>query len=94
MEDVAVDMINTNFILANTSNVLANTPIDYLKDVELAGSLFRDDCTNGAISCVYTHFFVDHREPLAALDVFKAKRRWCLGELPEGHEFLILLPVE
>jgi hypothetical protein len=41
---------------------------------------------------MFTEFYVDHAEPLAALSVFKDKRRWSLGDLPEGHEFLIILP--
>jgi len=85
-------MIDTDFIVENTSKILETTPIDYLKDVKLAGSLFEDNCTTGAVSCVFTEFYVDHAEPLTALESFKM-RRWCLGEVPEGHEFLVVLPV-
>ena len=92
MLGVSVESIDTDFIVKNATKILHTTPIDYLKDVKLAGSLFDDSCTNGAVSCVFTEFYVDHAEPLAALEVFKT-RRWCLGELPEGHEFLIILPV-
>lgn len=41
---------------------------------------------------MYTEFYVDHTEPLEALEVFK-KRGWCLGELLDGHEYLVILPV-
>ena len=92
MLDVSVDLIDTNFIATNTAKVLETTPIDYLKNVKLAGLLFDDSCTTGAVSCVFTEFYVDHHEPLAALEIFKM-RKWCLGELPEGHEFLVILPV-
>ena len=47
----------------------------------------------GAVSCVYTEFYVDHAEPLEVLEVFKKARGWCLGELLNGHEFLLILPI-
>ena len=68
------------------------TPVEYLRDIKLRGSLFGDD-SSGAVSCVYTEFYVDHKEPLEALNIFRSRNRWCLGELLDGHEFLILLPV-
>ena len=93
MLGVLVELIDTDFIIRNTAKILEATPIDYLKNVKLAGSLFDDSCTTGAVSCVFTEFYVNHDEPLAALEFFKTRRRWCLGELPEGHEYLIILPV-
>ena len=59
--------------------------------MELRGSLFEDECTTGAVSCVFTNFYVDHGEPLEALAVYKGTGRWVLGELLDGHEFLIIL---
>jgi hypothetical protein len=55
--------------------------------------LFKDNCISGAVSCMYTEFYVDHTEPLEALDIFKQNRGWCLGELLDGHEFLVILPI-
>ena len=47
----------------------------------------------GVVSCMYTEFFVDHREPLAALDVYKKKAGgWQLDELLDGHEYLVIVP--
>ena len=92
MLGVSVELIDTDFIIRNAAKILEATPVDYLKNVKLAGSLFDDCCTTGAVSCVFTEFYVNHAEPLAALEIFKT-RRWCLGELPEGHEYLIILPV-
>jgi hypothetical protein len=69
------------------------TPIEYLKNIKLQGELFEDNCTSGAISCVYTKFCVDHTEPLEALQIFRQRGGWCLGELLDGHEFLIILPI-
>ena len=47
----------------------------------------------GAVSSAFTKFYVDHKEPLEALDNFKEKGAWCLGELLEGHEYRVLFPV-
>ncbi|CAG8413284.1 unnamed protein product [Penicillium salamii] len=46
---------------------------------------------SGLVSGVNTRFFVDHVEPLEALEEVKAKWHWPLGELEEGHEFLMIL---
>ena len=91
---MAVNRIDTHFIFQNATKILERTPIEYLKDVRLVGSLFDKNCTTEAVSCADTHFYVDHKEPLAALDAFKAARGWCLGELLEGHEFLIIISVD
>ena len=88
-----VDKVDTNFILEDASKILASTPIDYLKDAKPCGSLFDENCTTGAVSCLDTKFYLDHHEPLDVLNVFKSSGRWCLGELPEGNEFLIIVPV-
>ena len=93
MLGLSVDAVDTNFILRNTAKILEVTPVDYLKNVKLAGSLFDESCTTGAVSCVFTEFYVNHDEPLAALETFKTRGKWCLGELPEGHEYLVILPV-
>ena len=73
---------------------MKKSPIKYLQDAKLCGSLFEENCTSGAISSVFTNFYVDHAEPLQALSVYKAHQQWVLGELLDGHEFLIILPVQ
>lgn len=83
-----VDKIDTNFILNNTAKILDSTPIEYLKGAKPCGTLFEENCTTGAVSSLFTQFYVNHEEPLEALSRFKRNGRWCLGELPEGHEFL------
>lgn len=93
MQDVRMDRVDTGFISKNAKNILATTPVNYLK-AELHGSLFEDNCNTGAVSCVDTKFYVDHRVPLEVLDTYKKDGRWPLGELFEGHEFLIIVPVE
>ena len=91
MWDVKVNAIDTNFIGQHAQEILSVTPIEYLKNVKLRGNLF-ENCSSGIVSCAYTKYYVDHNEPLEALKVFK-DRGWCLGNLLDGHEFLIILPI-
>lgn len=83
------------FIRANAAAILRATPVNYLKgsDTRLVGTAFDSECVSKAVSAVCTNFFVDHREPLEVLDGFRREYGdiWPLGELPEGHEFLILV---
>ena len=62
--------------------------------MELRGSLFEDKVMSGAGSSVFTSFYVDHTEPLTALAKYKARNQWLLGDLLEGHEFFMILPVQ
>ncbi|KAI9797318.1 MAG: hypothetical protein M1825_006016 [Sarcosagium campestre] len=57
------------------------SPIDYIKDAKLRGSLFDPEVTDGTISCVDTGFFVDHSEPLEALKIVREDTSWPLGDL-------------
>ena len=49
--------------------------------------------TPGMVSSVFTEFYVDHEEPLEVLGKFRAKGKWCLGDLLDGDEFLSLFSV-
>ncbi|KAF9467411.1 hypothetical protein BDZ94DRAFT_1305486 [Collybia nuda] len=92
---VKVDEIDLEFIKTNASSILSSTSVSYVKDAALRGSLFQDkeDYEPGAVSSAYTEFFVDHGEPLRALETLQRRKEWCLGELLDGHEFVVLLPV-
>ena len=81
------------FCRENAKLIFEVSPVDYVRAMQPRGSLFEKDCTSSAISSVNTEFYVDHGEPLAALQTFKASGKWCLGELLEGHEFLVIVPV-
>lgn len=72
-QGIGVYSIDTNFIRENAAKVLEATDVQYLQRAQLRGSLFQEDCNSGAVSSVFTEFYVDHREPLEALDEFKAK---------------------
>jgi hypothetical protein len=81
------------FICENVAKVLVFSTINYLKTAELCDELFQENSDTSSISSVFTEFYVDHAEPLEASDKFKARGRWCLGELLEGHKYLALFPV-
>lgn len=81
------------FCQQNAKSIVEGSPVNYIKNMELHGSLFEDGCTTGAVSSAFTKFYIDHKEPLAALAAYKSRGRWVLGELVEGHEFLIIVPV-
>lgn len=85
--------INLDFCQQNARAILQASPISYIQNMALCGSLFEDNCTSGAISSLFTSFYVDHAEPLKALSAYQARGQWLLGELLDGHEFLIILPI-
>lgn len=68
----------------NASEVLSTSPVSYIHDAELRGTLFDASDVSGMVSAVNTNFFVDHTEPL--------EWQWPLGKLSEGHEYLLILP--
>jgi len=84
--------IDTEYCRLNGKKILARTPVDYLQNLQFRGSLFEENCTTGAVSSVDTSFYVDHAEPLEALKTYQERGNCALGELLEGHEFLIILP--
>jgi len=92
-QDVKIESIDLTYCRENAKQIIEASPVDYVRGMKLCGSLFEAGCTSGAISTVFTGFYVDHTEPLAALQVFKDAGKWPLGELIEGHEFLVILPV-
>ncbi len=68
------------------------SPVDYVRNAELRGSLFHlEDSSSGLVSCADTGFFVDHAEPLEALVWVREIIEWPLGELLDGHEFIMVI---
>jgi hypothetical protein len=88
--DAKVHAIDTTFMRQNAAKILKDTPVKYLHGAQLRGSLFEENCASAAISCLDTRYFVDHKEPMEALAVFREAGGWSLGELPDGHEFLLI----
>jgi hypothetical protein len=72
--------------------VMDTCPVGYVKEAKPRGALFEGDGKDGSISCADTQFCVDHEEPLQALESVREKgSAWRFGELPDGHEFLVLV---
>ena len=69
------------------------SPIRYIRDAKLRGNLFDPEDASGLVSSADTGFLVDHEEPLEALAWVRESIDWPLGELHDGHEFLIVLEV-
>ncbi|KAK3687398.1 hypothetical protein B0T22DRAFT_534810 [Podospora appendiculata] len=80
------------FAREHAAAVMAASPITYVKDAEPRGLLFTAPSggADGLVSAVNSNFFVDHDEPLAALEWLTARGLWPLGELRDGHEFLLV----
>lgn len=86
-----INSIPTGFISENANIVMKESAIEYVRNAELCGNLFDPDDTSGVVSSVCTHFFVDHAEPLEALKWVRQGLSWPLGELLDGHEFLLII---
>ncbi|KAI2065042.1 hypothetical protein LOZ40_004287 [Ophidiomyces ophidiicola] len=87
--------IRLDFIQAHAAAIMKASPVSYVRDARLHGSLF-DSATNphGAVSSADTNFHVDHREPSAALAEIRATmdHYWPLGDLGgDGHEYLLIV---
>ena len=85
-----MNTVKLNFIRDHAEGIIAASPISYVKDAKLRGRLFESNDPSSIVSCVDTNFFVDHTEPLEALTWVREHRDWPLGELIDGHEFLLI----
>ncbi|KAI9819308.1 MAG: hypothetical protein M1827_007465 [Pycnora praestabilis] len=86
-EDVNLEMTRDH-----ARSLMASCPVTYVSEAKIRGALFGDEVDDGSISCADTGFWVDHTEPLEALNVVREKGiTWPLGELPDGCEFLVLI---
>lgn len=68
------------------------SPIPYIREAKLRGALFEPEDSTGLVCGVNTQFFVDHEEPIEALKMVQETWEWPLGDLLDGHEFLLILP--
>lgn len=85
-----INAVTLDFIRDNADAIMKVSPVEYVKNAKLRGSLFDPQDISGAISSVYTKFFVDHTEPLEALEWVRGGLYWPLGELFDGYEFLLI----
>ncbi|KAI9748900.1 MAG: hypothetical protein M4579_007077 [Chaenotheca gracillima] len=89
-----INAVRLDFIQDHAQGIMESSPISYVRDAKLHGSLFNPEDTDGSVSCVDTNFFVNHSEPLEALSSVREIMNWPLGELLDGHEFLLILEVK
>ncbi|KAK3346349.1 hypothetical protein B0T25DRAFT_592588 [Lasiosphaeria hispida] len=86
--------VQLGFMQSCASEVMAGSPIAYVRDPKLCGSLFQPDSTvsdvNDLVSGVDTNFFVSHEDPLRAVAWLRQHDLWPLGNLPDGLEFLLV----
>ena len=88
-----ITTVAVDFIRDNAEAIMKISPIHYVKTAKPRGSLFSPEDSSGMVSSVFTNFFVDHTEPLEALAWVREGLDWPLGELLEGHEFLLMIEV-
>jgi hypothetical protein len=79
--------------------IMKLSPVKYVREAKVTGSLFEGTIDgqeeNRIVCCADTEFWVDHSEPEEALEAMKGKGiAWPFGDLPEGHEFLVIVEVK
>ncbi|KAI9701611.1 MAG: hypothetical protein M1820_006382 [Bogoriella megaspora] len=87
----SINTISLKFIKDNVELILKASPVMYVRNARLQGSLFDSQDTGSVVSSADTRFFVDHDEPLEALAEVQESAGWPLGELLDGHEFILIL---
>ncbi len=90
----STEMVDLEMTQKNARAIMESCPVQYVRNAKLHGSFFGKE-GNGSVSSADTQFWVDHEEPLEALCAVRRKgTEWPLGELPDGHEFLIVVDVK
>ncbi|PGH02792.1 hypothetical protein GX51_04403 [Blastomyces parvus] len=87
-----IEKVSLDLIKENAKAVMEASPISYIKNAKLCGALFNPEDSTGLICGVDTGFYVDHEEPLDVLERVRQDFRWPLGDLLDGHEYLLILP--
>ncbi|TWU71603.1 hypothetical protein ED733_003298 [Metarhizium rileyi] len=87
----AIEHVSLDFIGEHSRAIMEKSPIQYVKEAVVRGTLFNQEDSSGLISGVDTGFFVDHEEPLQALQQVRDNHSWPLGTLPDGHEYLLIV---
>jgi hypothetical protein len=75
----------------NAESILEASPVRYVRNAKLRGKLFDPSDVSGLVSSVDAGFYVDHEEPLEALEWVRETAHWPLGDLWDGHEFILIL---
>ena len=82
--------IQLDFIREHLGSILRMSPIRYVREAKPRGSLFDAGDASGALSSADSNFYVNHDEPLEVLARVRESMDWPLGELLDGHEFVLL----
>lgn len=72
-----IERISIDFIQKYAKAILETSPISYIRDAKLTGSIF-GQASAGMVSGVNTDFFVNHDEPLKALMRIREELSWPL----------------
>ncbi|OAG06282.1 uncharacterized protein CC84DRAFT_1164585 [Paraphaeosphaeria sporulosa] len=87
-----IEEIDMDIVKLHARGILDASPVDYVKSCKLKGTLFGEKGDDGSVCSADTGFWVDHDEPMAALEQVKAKGvKWAFGELLEGCEFIVVV---
>lgn len=89
-----VEKVSLDFISKNAHGVMRESPIPYIRDAQLCGTIFDDNDSTDLVTGVNTEFFVDHEKPMQALKTIRESLQWPLGKLPDGHEYLLIVPAK
>jgi len=89
----SINTVRLDFIKEHAEEIMKASPIRYVKEAKLCGSLFHPEDVSGLVSSVDTGFWVNHTKPLEALKWARDTVDWPLSELHSGHEFLLVLEV-
>ncbi|KAM3514593.1 hypothetical protein MY11210_001828 [Beauveria gryllotalpidicola] len=89
-----IEKVSLDFISKNAQGVMGVSPIPYIRDAKLCGTIFDVNDSTGLISGVDTSFFVNHKEPFEALEIIRKSLEWPFGDLPDGHEYLLIVPAK
>lgn len=93
-----IECVSFDFIREHAGNVIAASPVEYIRGAILKGALFdreQSECSaeeGASVCCADTRFWVDHAEPMAVLATVKKEHGfWPFGDLLEGCEWLVLV---
>lgn len=89
---MGIEKVSLDLVKENAKMIMEASPVSYIKDAKLCGSLFDPEDSTGLNCGVNTGFFVDHEEPLDVLEMVRQNWKWPLGDLLDGHEYLLILP--
>ncbi|CZR67903.1 uncharacterized protein PAC_17802 [Phialocephala subalpina] len=87
----SISTVQLEIISKYARDIIEASPINYVKDAKLCGNVFATSDISGLVSSVNSEFFVDHTEPLEAFAWAQEEMEWPLGDLLDGHEFLLIL---